>query len=380
MPRRSEGVRLWLRKGKGGRGPVWVIRDGGNWKSTGCGEADRGAAEKQLAEYILERHTVSRDRNRSSDEIAVADVIAIYLTDVAPKHARPKETAQRAGALLDWWGDKTLSEVTGANCRAYTASREGQQWKAAKKVEKAVSGAAPRRELEDLRAAINYHRKEGLCRHVVEVTLPPKPMAREAWLSRDEAARLIWAAWRSRDALTKRWLGRHTARFILVALYTGTRSSAVCGAAIRPTVGRAYVDLERGVFHRKPSRSRETKKRRPPARLSSRLLAHLRRWERTGLSSAYVVEWNGKAVSSIRKGFSSARAKAGLEPAITPHILRHTAATWLMQAGADLWEAAGLLGMTTEQLERTYGHHHPDFQKDAAEQLSGRTQFRHRNP
>jgi hypothetical protein len=38
-----------------------------------------------------------------------------------------------------------------------------------------------------------------------------------------------------------------------------------------------------------------------------------------------------------------------------------------MQAGVDMWEAAGWLGMTVEQLEANYGHHHPDFQEDAAE-------------
>jgi integrase len=56
---------------------------------------------------------------------------------------------------------------------------------------------------------------------------------------------------------------------------------------------------------------------------------------------------------------------------ITPHVLRHTAATWLMQAGVDLWVAAGFLGMTVKQLEDTYGHHHPDFQDEAANALRG---------
>jgi integrase len=37
--------------------------------------------------------------------------------------------------------------------------------------------------------------------------------------------------------------------------------------------------------------------------------------------------------------------------------LRHTAATWLMQAGVDRWEAAGFLGMSVEMLDRVYGHH-----------------------
>jgi hypothetical protein len=51
--------------------------------------------------------------------------------------------------------------------------------------------------------------------------------------------------------------------------------------------------------------------------------------------------------------------------------LRHTAATWLMQAGVDMWEAAGWLGMTVEQLKANYGHH-PDFQEGAAEAFGGR--------
>jgi len=38
-----------------------------------------------------------------------------------------------------------------------------------------------------------------------------------------------------------------------------------------------------------------------------------------------------------------------------------------MQAGAKTWELSGFLGMTEQTLVETYGHHHPDFQRDAAE-------------
>jgi hypothetical protein len=31
-----------------------------------------------------------------------------------------------------------------------------------------------------------------------------------------------------------------------------------------------------------------------------------------------------------------------------------------MQAGTDMWEAAGYLGMTIEMLSQRYGHHHPN--------------------
>jgi hypothetical protein len=58
--------------------------------------------------------------------------------------------------------------------------------------------------------------------------------------------------------------------------------------------------------------------------------------------------------------------EAGLS-GVTPHTLRHTRATWLMQEGVELWEAAGHLGMSVDMLTRVYGKHHPSFQERAAE-------------
>lgn len=57
---------------------------------------------------------------------------------------------------------------------------------------------------------------------------------------------------------------------------------------------------------------------------------------------------------------------------VTPHTLRHTAATWLMQRGVPIWQAAGFLGMSAEVLEKTYGHHHPDYLKDAADAITSK--------
>lgn len=57
---------------------------------------------------------------------------------------------------------------------------------------------------------------------------------------------------------------------------------------------------------------------------------------------------------------------------MTPHVLRHTAATWLMQNGATLSEAADYLGMTEAVLRSTYYHHHPDFQADAAARITAK--------
>ncbi|MCA3186978.1 MAG: tyrosine-type recombinase/integrase [Cupriavidus sp.] len=163
---------------------------------------------------------------------------------------------------------------------------------------------------------------------------------------------------------------------MLVALYTGTRSGAVCRASFRRSDHTAWIDTDAGVFWRRAPDARITAKRQPATPLSRRLLAHLRRWKRRAdrdghRDGGYVVEYKGRPVRRVTKGFRGAVAEAGLDPSeVTPHTLRHTAATWLMQAGADPWAAAGFLGMSVEVLTSVYGHWHPDFGREAAEQLS----------
>lgn len=55
--------------------------------------------------------------------------------------------------------------------------------------------------------------------------------------------------------------------------------------------------------------------------------------QRLGISKRFVVEFNGQAVKEVNKGFGAARAKASLGKDVTPHVLWHTCATWLVQAG-----------------------------------------------
>jgi hypothetical protein len=200
MPRPAKGARLWLRREKRNvdgtirRRAVWVIRDGPRKISTGCTAEDRTGAERALGGHPADKHPPNRARGRCPSEILIADVLAIYLTDVAPRHARKDETKQRVLTLDAWWGDRTLADVNGTNCRAYVEHRTAQAWKSAKPVTtgrpaRMVSTAAARRELEDLRAAINHHRREGLCSEIVSVALPSRVEARGRWLTRSEAAR-----------------------------------------------------------------------------------------------------------------------------------------------------------------------------------------------
>jgi integrase len=348
---------------------MWIILDGGKHIATGCAEGEAARAEQVLAAYITRKYQPDRvERDLSS--IDVADVLSIYLEDCAERQANRRRFHARLARLNDFWGGMTLADVTGSSCRRYLKHRGN-------------TGGA-RRDLEDLRAAINHHVKEGLHRGVVRVVLPKKGTPRDRWLTRQEVARLLRTCWRTHEVQTThrgrlkgqkietdRFTLRHIGRFVLIALYTGTRAGAVLTASLTRGPGKSFVDLDRGVFYRLAEGKRATNKRQPPVPLPPRLVAHMRRWVRAGAVKSYFVEWNGNPVHSIKVGFKRAVALAGIPGKVSPHTLRHTAATWLMQAGVPVWEAAGFLGMSPTMLEQTYGHHHPAYMRGAAEALGG---------
>ncbi|MDQ2079525.1 site-specific integrase [Xanthobacteraceae bacterium Astr-EGSB] len=368
MPRRAKGPRLWPQparrdpSGKVIEQSVWCIRDGKRKISTGIGAGEAGPpaeAERALAEYIAGKAT-PRIRDRDPAAVEIASVVAIYTEDVVERHSRPKETGARLGRILDFFGSDTLDTLNKKRCLDYVAHRGHQ--------------AAARRELEDLRAAIRHHWEAGLCTALTPVVLPERGEARERWLTRKEAARLVAAAWRYRETQNRRATDRatrqHIARFVLVGLYTGTRAGAVVGAAMQPTPGHGWIDLENGVFYRRTAGMRRTKKRQPAVRLPPRLLAHVRRWHAKQASNRWLIEWNGEPVKRVNKAFRSACTAAGLGTDVTPHTLRHTAITWQAQRGVPVHEICGFFGVTREVFERVYGHHHPDYQQEAVNALN----------
>jgi integrase len=207
------------------------------------------------------------------------------------------------------------------------------------------------RAIEQVHRYVQHHGIGGIAATVV---LPPEGPPRERWLTRSEAARLIWAAWRYREIQkgkpTDRRSREHVARFILIALYTAPAPAPRAAQPFKPlsaiagstsTAGFSTADLQDGGRQRNDSLRFS---------LPDQLLAHRRRWKRRW--PRFAVEWNGRPVNSVDKAFANAVRTARLSDDVTPHVLRHTAATWLMKA-------AGYLSMTVEMLSQRYRHHHP---------------------
>lgn len=345
MPRPRKPPRLDIRTEADGR-KVWVIRDGQRYVRTGCLEHQTGDAEQSLCEYLAHKAAKPDTSQRHASKARIADILGAYLDVKEATVARPAELRSRLARLNAFWGHRVASDIKGPLCRQYVKER----------------GAviAARRELETMRAAVKHYAREYGLDVTPQFTLPEDSQPRERWLTRSEAARLLWAAYRSP-------YHKHLVRFILIGLYTGTRHKAILSLQWMPNTTGGWVDLEHGVLHRRGTGQRETSKRRPPTRIPRRLLGHLCRWRDADQGLRFIVRYEGGAIKRVEKAFRGARRMASLPDNVTPHVLRHTRATWLMQNGVDLWEAAGALGMTVQQLEATYGHHHSDFQKRAAE-------------
>lgn len=150
----------------------------------------------------------------------MTDILGDYAEEHAPTTKSPARIAYAVASLTGFWEARTVVEVTKETCRAYVRSRR-------------VSDGTTRRELGVLRAAINYAHGEGRLTRTVVVHLPDPGEARDRWLTRPEAGRLL------RAAIREPRVRLHLPLFIVLGLYTGQRKQAIL------SLRWPQVDLER---------------------------------------------------------------------------------------------------------------------------------------
>ena len=127
------------------------------------------------------------------------------------------------------------------------------------------------------------------------------------------------------------------------------------GEALAVTVDD--IDASRGVIV-----VRHTKTRRPRvARLTDELLRRLRAyWRATHPARPLLFPGTDPTrhldPTAVEKVFKRVAADAGLSKHVTPHVLRHTYATHLLEAGVDIHTVQLLLGHTTLYSTLRYLH------------------------
>lgn len=355
MPRKRLPARLRIKDRPAG--PRWVIVDGRTEIDTGCSPGDYQTAQEQLGSYIAETREIDTS-TRNPAQISVANVVALYI-----KHHSAPPGCYHAAPLLRFFGLKTLREINGQLCRAYAKERGAK-----------VATGTVRRELGTLQAAINFWHVESPLDAVPKVWKPEDSAPRDRVLTRSEAASLLAAARRLRL--------EYVARFILLGLYTGTRHATILSLRWYPSNDAGWLDAEAGIIYRAGKAEKQTRKRRAAARIPDRLLAHVRRWAALDLArgpQAAVVRYKGQPITRQQRGWDAVVEAAGLgrfilqpdgrrifQTDVTPHVLKHTATTWLLRDGVDLWDVSGLTSTSTKTLETVYGHHSLEFQKSTA--------------
>lgn len=206
------------------------------------------------------------------------------------------------------------------------------------------------KELTTLRSALSFGVRKDWIVKAKYIEMPPRPAPKDRWLNEDEADRLINAC-----------KVPHIKIFILLAIKTGARKSAI----LQLTWDR--VSFKKGIItYPLPGRNHGNKRRAivPMSKNLKKELLLIRELAQTN----GVIEHNGKRVKYPQTAFNTALKDSGINHC-TIHDLRRTCATWLVQKNIPTREIARMLGDTEEMIEKVYGHHSPDYLRNAANAL-----------
>ncbi|MDE2103785.1 MAG: site-specific integrase [Patescibacteria group bacterium] len=259
-----------------------------------------------------------------------------YIAEKTAEGARSYKSMDTSWrALASTFANLRPDQVTKALCRQYTEKRRSG----------GVSDGTIIKDLGVLKAALGWANKAG----AADFQMPPTPPPRDRHLSREEFDRLLAAC----DA-------SHIELFIILALSTAGRASALL------ELTWDQVDFERGLIRLSKGQGRQ--KGRSTVPMTERLRKALET-AYSGRTSDYVIEWGGQPVKSVKRSFARACERAGIE-GVTPHILRHTAAVWMAEAGVSMHEIAAFLGHTDPRITfRVYAKYSPDHLRKAASAL-----------
>jgi len=205
-------------------------------------------------------------------------------------------------------------------------------------------------ELGHLTTVLNWAKSARLIEHVPSISRPQKPAPKDRYLTREEIKHLLDAASQP-----------HIKLAILLMLSTAAR----IGAILELTWDQVNFDRNQIDLRKSASGPRKGRGVVPMnAGLREALLS-----ARDAALSDHVIEWGGQYVKNITRGFSSAAKTAGLEN-VTPHVLRHTSAVHMAEAGVPMSEISQYMGHSNTSItERVYARFSPDHLRHAADVL-----------
>ncbi len=344
----------WLKVRDGTYYVYWYAETEHRTKRISLATQDSVEAQSRYAAFLSGGHEIFGPR-RDDRRLGVTAALDQYLLEhVALKVVARARVEGMVRLLKQWFKDTPLDEVDIPACRAYAAARRDGILLAPMRASdgggrggKPVSDSTARKELAVLRAAAGHAAR---WRRIGPTAKPPTPMPsielpsggapRIVFLSRPELARVIDAAeGRLKD-------------FIQVLYFTAARRRSV------ERLTRFQIDLRAGTINlTSPTESdneRRSKKRRPVVPIDSKIRPIIER--RYAESQAANVEWLWGDNREMYQTFRAHMIALGLADKSFPHVLRHSRASHLMQAGVPIFHVAKLLGDTVSTVDRVYGH------------------------
>lgn len=286
---------------------------------------------------------------------------------IQPEHSFEDMMIAFITAKQDEWRDHERVKYGGRQLQAHfagmTAERIRRADVAAYILKRKNDGRAARtinRELDLLSAAFNYTRTqlEWHMQNPVSGMSLKEPEGRLRWVTRVEADTLIDEAEKDRKS-------PHLADFIRLALNTGCRKNEML------KLPWDRVDLKANRIYLGSEDTKNGKRRMVPVNLEARqaLLNRARfRAEQCPDSPWVFAHKNGERVKYMQNGFQAALKRAGIEN-FRVHDLRHTCASWLVNAGVPLPEVRDLLGHSSIEMTERYAHLAPENLKGAVSVL-----------
>lgn len=318
---------------------IWFARwtEARRSKRKSLGTKDAAVARQRFAQWLLAADAPKADKG----PLTVAQLWDAYARgQLAGSPA--EETGGYSWKALEPTFGALYPEQVSAAVPAYIQARR-----------QSVQDSTIRRELVALRACLNWcadgTKRPALIERAPAFALPEAAEPRDRWLTMAELDTLFAAC----EGMPR------TKLFLHLALETAGRKEALLGL----TWDR--VDFETRVIHLQDPKLQRTKKRRASVPISDKLWPLLVEAS-TKRTSTYVLGHNGDVYYAVKR----AATLAGI-PDVSPHVLRHTAATHMARRGVPLWIVAKVLGNSLRMVEQVYAKHSPEDLREAVNQISG---------
>lgn len=326
-------MHLWRHK----NGVYYVLYGPELKRRISTGSREREQAETYLAQYIAGAQEAPMPASPT-----VGAILDGYVEQHGPDVRSLGSMQTDVAALKPHFWQLLPTNITRQVVKDYAKKRPIEYRR-----KRAVGPGTILREIGTLRAALAWAAEIKWIREsaVPKIRNPVRaPRPRDRWITKDEARILIPACQEV-----------HVKVFIVLGLMTIPRMSALLEAKWTQVNWEQRL-LDYGDGH--------GNKHRVIVPLNDEAFTVLQAAKKLA-STGYIVEFRGKPVQTIRNGFRAACRRAGLA-GVTPHILRHSGATWMALEAVPMREIARMLGDSEEMTERVYAKYHPAYMRKSA--------------